>query len=120
VRRTLLILVIAIFAFIAISIARSVSGGSNIDKRQKYWEEQLSGVLNTGASKEELEAFTDSHGQILKCYQNYKKEDQCAFDDNQSLGGTTNIPMRLAVIFILKDNKIASHQFTTSPANQPQ
>ena len=119
-RRTLLTLVIAVFSVIAISIARSISSGSNIDKRQKYWEEQLSGALNTGASKEELEAFAKTHGQILKCYQNYNKEDQCAFDDNQSLGGTSNMPMRLAVIFTLKDDKVAAHQFTTSPANQPK
>ena len=119
-RRTLLILVIAIFSVIAISIARSISSGSNIDKRQKYWEEQISGALNTGASKEELEAFTKSHGQILNCYQNYNKQDQCDFLDDQSLGGTSNMPMRLAVIFILKDDGVASHQFTTSPANRPK
>ena len=119
-RRTLLVLIVAVFAVIAVSIARSISSGSNIDKRQKYWEEQISGTLNSGASKEELEAFTKGHGQILNCYQNYNKEDQCDFDDNQSLGGTSNMPMRLAVIFTLKDDKVASHQFTTSPANQPK
>ena len=117
-RRTLLVLVIAIFSFIAISIARNVSSGSNIDKRKKYWEEQMSGVINTGTGKEELEAFTKSHGQVLNGYQNYNKEDQCAFDDSESLGGTSNMPMRLAVIFILKDDKVASRQFATSPANQ--
>jgi len=116
-RRTLFVLFIAVSTVVAISIARSVSKESNIDERKKYWVQQMSGTLNVGATLEELETFTKSHGQTLNCYQNYNKEDQCDFDDNQS---TSNRPMRLAVIFAIKDNKIASHQFTTSPAIQPK
>lgn len=119
-RRTLFVLFIAVSAVIAFSITRGISKGSNIDERQKYWAQQISRALNSGARVEELQTFTKIRGQALNCYQNYNKEDLCDFDDNQSFGGTSNMPMRLAVIFSIKDNKIASHQFTTSPANQPR
>jgi len=119
-RRTLFVLFIAVSAAIAFTITRDISKGSNIDERQKYWAQQISGALKSGATVEELQTFTKSRGQSLNCYQNYNKEDLCDFDDNQSFGGTSNMPMRLAVIFSIKDNKIASQQFTTSPANQPR
>ena len=117
-RRALLIAFVAIAAVVAIFIARGMSGGTNIDKRQKHWEKEISEGLKTGATKEELQAFASGHGQTLNCYQNYKREDQCDFDDNQSLGGPRNMPMRLAVIFAIKDNKVTSHQFATAPANK--
>ena len=94
-RRTFLIAFVAIAAVVALSIARSMSGGTNIDKRQKHWEKEISGGLRTGATLEELQAFASGHGQTVHCYQNYKSEDQCDFEDNQSFGGSRNIPMRL-------------------------
>ena len=118
-RRALLILFVAISAVVAFVIARGTSGGTNIDKRQKHWERQISEGLKAGASREELEAFAKARGQTLSCYTNYKKEDQCDFEDGESLGGSRNMPLRLAVIFVLKDNKVASHQFGTASANKP-
>lgn len=118
-RRAFLIAFVAIAAVVAIALARGMSGGTNIDKRQKYWEKEISEGLNTGATKEELQAFASRHGQTLKCYQNYRREDQCDFDDIQSLGGSRNMPLRLAVIFAIKDNKVTSHEFATAPANKP-
>lgn len=119
-RRTLFVLFIAVSSVITFSIARGISKGSNIDELQKYWAQQISGALNAGATVDEFQTFTKNRGQTLNCHQNYNKEDLCDFDDNQSFGGTSSMPMRLAVIFSIKDNKIASHQFTTSPANQPR
>ncbi len=121
-RRTLFILFVTVMTVVGISIACSISNGSNIDEREKNWTEQISGSLKLGDTREVLEAFTKTHGQRLNCYQNYKKEDQCDFDDNQSRGGTTNRPVQLAVIFIIKNNKVFSHQFTTTltPPNQSQ
>lgn len=105
----------------AVFIARSISTGSNIDKREKYWKEEISKSIHIGTSKDELEIFAKSHGQALHCYQNYNtKENQCDFDDNQSFGGTTRLPMRLAVIFTIKNDKVISHQLTTTLANKPK
>jgi hypothetical protein len=117
-RRALLITSVAIAAVLAFVIARGMSSGTNIDKRQKYWEKEIPPALKAGATKEELQAFASSHGQALRCYQNYKREDQCSFDDNQSLGGTRNLPMRLAVVFAMKDSKVTSQEFGITPANK--
>ena len=51
-RGTLFVLFIAVSAVIAFSIARGISKGSNIDERQKYWAQQISGALNSGATVE--------------------------------------------------------------------
>ncbi len=119
-RRALLIAFVAVAAVVAITIARGMSGGTNIDKRQKHWEKEIAEGLKSGATREDLQAFASGRGQTLDCYQNYKREDQCSFDDNQSLGGSRNLPLRLAVIFAIQDDKVASHQFATTPANKQQ
>ena len=116
----LLVIFVVIAAVIAVVLARGMSSGTNIESRQKHWEKQIAEGLKTGATKAELEAFAKSRGQTLNCYQNYKREDQCDFEDGESAGGSRNHPMKLAVIFVMKDNKVASHQFTTAMANKPQ
>jgi hypothetical protein len=117
-RRALLITLVAIAAVLAFVFVRGMSSGTNIDKRQKYWEKEIPAGLKNGATKEELSAFAGSHGQTLRCYQNYKKEDQCSFDDNQSLGGSRNLPMRLTVAFTMKGDKVTSQDFGITPANR--
>ena len=116
--RPLLIVVAIVAAGIAFMIVRGMSGGTNIEAREKHWKKVIAEGLKPGATKEELEAFARAHGQTLKCYTNAKREDQCDFDDDQSSGGSRNMPMRLAVIFVLRNNKVASHQFATAAVNR--
>lgn len=118
--RALLIALAVIAAVVAIAFARGMSAGTNIDERQKHWEKEISAGLNAGATREELQAFASRHGQALNCYQNHRKEDQCDFDDKLSLGGSRNLPMRLAVIFVIRDGRVASHQFATTPAGSSE
>jgi hypothetical protein len=117
-RRALLITSFAIIAVLAFFFARTMSSGTNIDKRQKYWEKEIPAALKSGATKSDLEAFASSHGQALRCYQNGKREDVCSFDDTQSLGGSRNLPMRLNVSFTMKGDKTASQDFGVVPANR--
>jgi hypothetical protein len=91
----------------------------NIDERTKYWEKEISAGLKAGAGKSEMESFFLTRGEKLDCYQNYAREDQCDITDNQSKGGFSNKPMKLAVILKIKDGKFVSHSFTTTPANAP-
>lgn len=86
---------------------------SNVEERTKYWEAQIAGALPPDSTKSQLEAFAKGHGQTLDCYQNHDREDQCDFDDNQSRGGAPSRPVKVAVIFVLKDDKLASYQITT-------
>jgi hypothetical protein len=115
-RRTLLVLFILISTGVALTMAWGTSGGSNIDKREKYWEEQISKTLKTGATKEELKDFVTSRGQSLNCYQNYDtKQDECDFEDMESKGGTRSMPVRLVVTFSIKDGLTTSHKIATKP-----
>lgn len=91
----------------------------NLDDRKKYWEKEISISLKPGSSKEELLAFANTHRQKLHCYQNYKYEDQCGFNDSESSGGTSSHPLQLAVIFAIKDDKLVSHQLLPTPADAP-
>ena len=116
--RPLLIVIAIGAAVLAFMLARGMSGGTNIEAREKHWQKVIAEGLKPGATREELEAFANAHGQTLHCYTNAKREDQCDFDDNQSQGGSRNMPMRLAVIFVLKNNKVASHQFATAAVNR--
>jgi hypothetical protein len=92
----------------------------NIDERTKYWEKEISANLKAGATKAELESFFKTRGENLHCYQNYAREDLCDVTDNQSKGGFSNKPMKLAVILKMKDDKFVSHSFTTTPADAPK
>lgn len=106
------------FVVMAVAVLTACSVERSIDQREKYWAAEIPQFLPVGSSKEDLEEFVRSRGQNLHCYQNYDtKQDQCDFADNQTMGGTSNLPMRLAVIFMLKDDRVVSHQFTTTPAN---
>ena len=86
----------------------------NIEQRKEYWTQKISSELPPSPSKEQLQQFARNNGQTLSCYQNYEKEDVCSFDDNQSSGGTENLPMVLAVIFTMQDDKAVSHQLVTA------
>lgn len=104
----------------AVLLARSIGGGSNIEQREHYWKEEIAKSINMETSTDKLELFAKNKGQTLHCYQNYKREEQCSFDDYQSLGGTSKTPMRLAVIFTIENGKVISHQFTTTSTDTPK
>jgi hypothetical protein len=91
----------------------SVPNGTNISDREGYWKAEIGKSLSVGATRADLEAFAQAHGEQLDCYQNYKREDQCDISDHQSAGGTSNLPMRLVVIFEMKDGKYSAPVFTT-------
>lgn len=84
-----------------------------MDERTKYWQAQIAGALPPDSTKSRLQAFAKDHGQTLDCHQNQDREDQCDFDDNQSHGGAPSRPVKVAVIFVLKDDKLASYPITT-------
>ena len=113
------IVVGALVVGIAVFILRDfLFQGRNFDERKKYWDGEISTSIKIGSSSnEELSAFANNHGQKLHCYQNYNREDLCDFNDSESIGGTSSRPMKLAVIFAIKENKIVSYQFVPTAAN---
>ena len=91
--------------------------GRNFDERKEYWESEISNSIIMGSSSsEELSSFANNHGQKLHCYQNYNREDKCDFNDSESIVGTSSRPMKLAVIFAIKEKKIVSYQFVPTAA----
>jgi hypothetical protein len=111
----LIFIVISVACAIQIGRGMGIFKSSNIDERKKYWTEQISGSLTVDTTIERLEAFAKSHGQTLRCRKNAIKEGDCVFDDQQSAGGTRNIPVYLSVVFRIEDNRVISHRFETSP-----
>jgi hypothetical protein len=108
---------ILVFATAAVVMGKGVSSGSNIEVREKFWNEQIARSLKAGSSSDELKAFATAYGQSLNCYQNYNtKQDECAFEDVKSKGGTRSMPVRLVVTFSMKDGLVVSHQVTTKLA----
>jgi hypothetical protein len=91
----------------------SIPNGTNINDREDYWKAEIAKSLSPGATRADLERFAQAHGEQLHCYQNDKREDQCDISDHRSAGGTSNLPMRLVVIFEMKDGKYAAPVFTT-------
>jgi hypothetical protein len=112
-----ILLTLALTALLAGCNART---DRNIEERTKYWEKEMAVGLKSGATKAEMELFFKTRGEKLDCYQNYAREDQCDITDNQSKGGFSNKPMKLAVILKMKDDKFVSHSFTTTPADAPK
>jgi hypothetical protein len=104
------------FAISGLSIlvcACSVPNGTNINYREDYWKAEIAKSLSPGATRADLERFAQARGEQLHCYQNHKQEDQCDISDRRSAGGTSNLPMRLVVIFEMKDGKYTAPVFTT-------
>lgn len=96
-----------------LSSACSVPNSTNINEREDYWKAEIAKSIAPGASRADLEQFARAHGEQLDCNQNGQREDQCDITDHQSAGGTSNLPMRLAVIFRMQDEKYVSHLFAT-------
>jgi hypothetical protein len=116
---TIAIIVLATAA--ALYMAREFAAdGRNIEERTAYWEKELSASLKPGASREDIEAFATAHGEQLDCYQNYDREDKCDFTDSKSAGGSSGHPMKLTIIFTLKEGRLVSHELTTTLANAPR
>lgn len=115
-RRALMILSVVFFVAVVMWFARGMSSGTNLDKREKYWEKELAGGFKAGSTKDELQAFAQKHGETVRCYQNGNREDECAFTDPESYGGSSNIPLKLAVLFLMKNDKVVSWQFARIPA----
>jgi hypothetical protein len=95
--------------------ARGMSGGTNIEEREKYWKREIAEGVKPGATKQELEAFASKHGETLHCYMNGKRQDVCDIRDSQSRGGSRNLPMQLGAFFVMKDDKVVSHELDTAP-----
>ncbi len=111
------------FIFITACIALAGCGpfnSSNTSEREKYWRKEISANLPANATKAEIEIFVLARGEKLHCYQNYAREDQCDITDNKSHGGTSKMPMKLAVIFNMKNERMTAYLFTTTPANPKQ
>ena len=90
----------------------------NFDERKEYWEGEISASIKIGSStNEELSSFAKKHGQKLDCYQDHNRENRCDFIDSESIGGMSSHPMKLAVIFAIKENKIVSYQFAPTAAS---
>ncbi len=113
-----MIVFVAIAVMLAIFLSRNFMGGNNLDERKAYWGKEIAASVPAGTRKAQLDAFASARGEKLNCYQTYSKEDQCDLDDNKSLGGPSNLRMKLSVIFKMKDEKIVSHSFTNVPASQ--
>lgn len=103
----------ATLGVLLLSSACSVPNGTNINEREAYWKAEIAKSIAPNATRADLERFAQAHGEQLECYQNGDREDQCDITDHQSAGGTPNLPMRLAVIFRMQDEKYVSHLFAT-------
>ncbi len=103
----------AMLGILLLSSACSIPNGTNINEREAYWKAEIANSIAPGATRADLEQFASAHGEQLECYQNGDREDQCDISDHRSAGGTSNLPMRLAVIFRMQDGKYVSHLFAT-------
>lgn len=107
----ILVVLAVIAAIVAYTMGRGMSAGSNLEERQKYWEAEIPPVVPAGTGKDDLEAFIVTHGEQMRCYTNEKRQSVCAFEDRQSFGGSRSMPMRLSVVFAMKDGAVSSVQY---------
>lgn len=103
----------ACLGVLLLSCACRAPNGTNINDREDYWKAEIAASIAPGATRADLERFARAHGEQLNCYQNGDGKDQCDITDHQSAGGTSNLPMRLAVIFRMQDDRYVSHLFAT-------
>jgi hypothetical protein len=90
-------------------IAMSLSGCSNFDARKKYWDQTMATALK-GATRAQLKSFAASQGHeayILDGAGSY-------LVDNQSKGALWNSRGRLFVMFLMDEDRVASHWFETT------
>ncbi len=112
------VIVLVILFIAGVYIFRGfIFGSDNLKQKKEYWENEIASFLKPGTSKAELEEFAIKHSQTLDCYKNYQHEDQCDFVDADSIGGLSTHPVKLAIIFTIKDGIITSHKITPTPVD---
>jgi hypothetical protein len=113
------LLIVAVFAAVLATVfSCGVGGGTNIDKREAYWRQELPTKVPVGTIRADLETFAGSRGVRLECYQDGARRDVCAFRDPESHGGTSKIPMRLLVVFVMKDNAVTGYDYGPVPERE--
>lgn len=92
-----------------------VAGGTNLRKREAYWQAQVDDVALQGKSRAAVEAFAAAHHLMLQCEKTAVASPltECLADDPQARGGTATHPMTLQLAFMLQGDTL--HTFATSP-----
>lgn len=102
-----------------ISAALLISGCSNFDRRQRYWDEQLAGKLKA-APLYRLKSFAQANGHQLTCDGDGVSREgtpdlsECYFVDSRSKGALFNYRGKLFVMIKMSNGQVKSHTFTTS------
>ncbi len=113
---------LSIFIFITLV---GCSKSTDIPVREKYWTQEIKSGLPIGSEKAAIESFFSARGQKLECFtqdgktrtfNDGKLPNACSVDDKQSLGGFSNVPVRLAVEIEMKEGKMISYKFGTTLA----
>jgi hypothetical protein len=90
-------------------IAMSLSGCSNFDARKKYWDQTMATTLK-GATRAQLKSFAASHGHEAYIFDGAGSY----FVDQHSKGAMGNSRGRLFVMFLMNEDRVASHWFETT------
>ncbi len=102
-----------------ISVALLISGCSNFDRRQRYWDEQLAGKLKA-APLYRLKSFAAANGHELNCNGDGVSREgapdlsECYIFDSRSKGALFNYRGQLFVMIKMGKGLVESHTFTTS------
>ncbi len=92
-----------------------VAGGTNLRKREAYWQAQVDDAALQGKSRAAVEAFAAAPHLMLQCEKTAVASHltECLADDPQARGGTATHPMTLQLAFMLQGDTL--HTFATSP-----
>lgn len=92
-----------------------VAGGSNLNKRQAYWQAQVDAAALQDGSRATIDVFAARHGLRLDCTPTSADSDitECLADDPEAKGGTATHPMTLQLFFMFYGDRL--HTFTSSP-----
>lgn len=94
-----------------------VAGGSNLNKRQAYWQAQVDAAALQDGSRATIDVFAARHGLRLDCTPTSAGSDitECLADDPEAKGGTATHPMTLQLFFMFYGDRL--HTFTSSPCS---
>lgn len=103
-----------VFAYLALTVIGAlmlwaagqfdeVAGGTNLRKREAYWQAQVDDAALQGKSRAAVEAFAAAHRLMLQCEKTAVASHltECLADDPQARGGTATHPMTLQLAFML-------------------
>jgi hypothetical protein len=87
-----------------------VSGGSNLNQREAFWQERLAQETPPGTARSDVDAFAARNGLTLHCQDTSRTPaaSECHADDPKAKGGTATHPMTQEVVFAFRGTLLQS------------